>query len=164
MRPLDETLIRGSFINASKRERAAATMPAELADLDWDAHDYLGWRDAKLPNVSYVVAWVDDQPVGLHLRRTDARPRNRAQCSWCADIHLPNDVVFYATRRAGAAGRRGDTIGTLICEHFECSANVRKLPPSAYLGFDREAARDSRITALQENVERFFRDAREDRP
>ncbi|WP_338136211.1 FBP domain-containing protein [Pseudoclavibacter albus] len=43
----------------------------------------------------------------------------------------------------------GNTVGTLICENFECSRNLRKLPPLAYEGFDREAARDQRIEELQ---------------
>ncbi len=146
-------------MNASKRERAAVRLPADFATLDWDALDYLGWRDLKTPNVGYVVTWIDDDPVGLRLQRADARPRSRAQCSWCADVRLPNDVVLYTTKRAGAAGRRGDTLGTLICEDFQCSRNVRRLAPSAYVGFDREAARQTRIVMLQEHVDRFARDA-----
>jgi hypothetical protein len=69
-------------------------------------------------------------------------------------------VVLYTTKRAGQAGRRGDTVGTLICENFECSKNVRMLPPSAYLGFDREAARDRRIETLRERVAGFVREVR----
>jgi len=163
MRPLTEAQIRACFINVSKRERATMAMPGDLAEIDWDTRDYLGWRDVKLANTGYVVAWIDDEPVGLLMQKTDAKPRARAQCSWCSDIELPNDVLFFATKRAGAAGRRGDTIGTLVCEGFQCSRNVRKLPPSAYLGFDREAARQSRIAALRENVDRFVRDARDER-
>ena len=103
---------------------------------------------------------VDDEPVGLILRQTDTRARSRPQCSWCSDILLPNDVVLYTTKRAGHAGRRGDTVGTLICENFECSKNVRTLPPMAYIGFDREAARDRRIETLRERVAGFVREVR----
>jgi hypothetical protein len=38
---------------------------------------------------------------------------------------------------------------------------VRKLPPLAYPGFDREAARERRIVALRENVVNFVRDIRD---
>ncbi|MGO7983979.1 FBP domain-containing protein, partial [Rhizobium johnstonii] len=62
------------------------------------------------------------------------------------DVHLPNDVLFYTAKRAGQAGRNGDTIGTLACADFECSANVRKRPPVAYIGFDVEAARQQRMS------------------
>ena len=160
MRPLTDAQIRASFINASRSEQKNITLPPDLDDLVWDRLDYLGWRDPKLPNVGYVVLDLDDEPVGLMLRQTDSRARSRPQCSWCSDVQLPNDVVLYTTKRAGQAGRRGDTVGTLICENFECSKNVRMLPPSAYLGFDREAARDRRIETLRERVAGFVREVR----
>ena len=160
MSPLTDAQIRASFINASRSEQKNVTLPPDLDDLVWDRLDFLGWRDPKLPNVGYLVLHVDDQPVGLILRQTDTRARSRPQCSWCSDILLPNDVVLYTTKRAGHAGRRGDTVGTLICENFECSKNVRTLPPMAYIGFDREAARDRRIETLRERVAGFVREVR----
>ncbi|WP_127476655.1 FBP domain-containing protein [Microbacterium sulfonylureivorans] len=160
MRPLTDALIRASFVNASRSERKNLTLPPGFDDLDWDRLDFLGWRDPKLPNVGCLVVELDGEPVGLLMRQAGTRPRTRPQCSWCSDITLPNEVVLYTTRRAGDAGRRGDTVGTLICEDFECPQNVRRLPPSAYLGFDREAARDRRIETLREHVESFVRDVR----
>ena len=163
MRPLTDAQIRASFLNASRSERKNLTLPPAFDDLEWDRLDFLGWRDPKLPNVGYVVLDLDGDPVGLLMRQADTRTRTRPQCSWCSDVTLPNEVVLYTTRRAGDAGRRGDTVGTLICENFECPQNVRRLPPSAYLGFDREAARDRRIETLREHVENFVRDVRGDR-
>ena len=66
-----------------------------------------------------------------------------------------NLVVLYGARRAGHGGRNGNTLGTLVCESFQCSKNVRMLPPSAYLGFDREAARQERIVMLRERSASF---------
>ena len=160
MRPLDDAQIRASFINASRSERKNLGLPADFADLAWDRLDFLGWRDPKFPQIGYIVAELDGELVGLLLRQGESRARSRPQCSWCADVLLPNDVVLYTTKRAGDAGRRGDTVGTLICENFECPQNVRRLPPSAYLGFDREAARDRRIESLREHVAGFIRDVR----
>ena len=160
MRPFTDVQIRASFINASRSERKNVSLPTDLDDLPWDRLDFLGWRDPKLPSVAYLVLDVDDEPVGLLLRLADTRARSRPQCSWCSDIHLPNDVVLYTTKRAGDAGRRGDTVGTLICENFECSKNVRTLPPMAYIGFDREAARERRIETLRERVAGFVREVR----
>ncbi len=160
MIPLDDARIRASFVNASLRERRAVPLPPAPESLSWDGLDYLGWRDPKQPKLGYVVAEVDGTPVGVILREADTRPRSRAQCAWCNDVELPNDVVLFVARRAGDAGRRGDTVGTLLCAGFECSRNVRRLPPSAYLGFDREAARDRRIDALRDNVTAFLRDVR----
>ncbi|WP_029149371.1 FBP domain-containing protein [Microbacterium indicum] len=158
MRPLDDAQIRASFANVSVRERKNIVLP-DLDAIDWDRIDYLGWRDPKLPRVGYVVAWIDDGPIGLLMSQTEASPRSRTQCSWCQDVKLPNDVVLFSTKRAGAAGRRGDTIATYVCDAFQCNENVRKKPPMAYIGFDVEAAREGRIVALQVNVEGFLRDA-----
>ncbi len=150
MLPLAEGDIRSSFVNASRKEVSDLTLPADFGERDWEALDYLGWRDPKIARRAYaVLPSLDGRVVGVLLRQAEASPRSRAQCSWCEDVTLPNDVVLYSAKRAGAAGRKGDTIATLICQDFECSRNVRRLPPLAYEGFDREAARLQRIDALR---------------
>ena len=154
MKPLSPDLIRASFLNVSVRERKGIVLP-DLAATRWDALDYLGWRDPKQPQLGYVVAEVEGEAVGFLLRQGDQPPGAKAQCSWCEDVQLPNTVVFFSAKRAGEAGRRGDTIGSLVCAAFECSANVRKLPTLAYLGFDREAERERRILVLREHVANF---------
>lgn len=152
---LDEKTIREAFVNASRKEITDLTLPADFEQLSWDRLDYLGWRDRRSARRAYIVVPVNDQPVGVLLKQAEASPRSRAQCSWCQDIHLPNDVLLYSARRAGAAGRKGDAVGSLICADFECSANVRKLPPLAYIGFDAEAARQDRILTLRERAAAF---------
>jgi hypothetical protein len=160
MHAFTEKDIRASFVNASLRERNALVLPS-LADVPWDELDYLGWRDPKQPLAGFIVVPVDDAPVGILLRRTEQRLRTRAQCSWCEDVTLPNEVVFFSARRAGKAGRNGDTVGTLLCERFECSANVRRPVPPAYLGFDVAAARQRRIQTLRTHASTFARDIRD---
>jgi len=152
---LDDTTIRESFVNASRKEVSDLTLPAGLGTVDWQRLDYLGWRDPRVAKRAYIVVPTDDGVVGIILKQAEASPRTRAQCSWCQDITLPNDVVLYSARRVGPAGRNGNTVGTLICSEFQCSANVRTLPPSAYLGFDREAARQHRIDVLRERASDF---------
>jgi hypothetical protein len=104
---------------------------------------------------------LDEGPVGILLQQAEGRARNRAQCSWCEDVLLPNDVVLFTAKRSGAAGRNGNTVATLVCSEFECSANVRKQPAMAYIGFDVEAARERRIGSLSERVRGFARDIRD---
>jgi hypothetical protein len=154
MHPLTADAIRASFLNVSQRERKAIA-PPDLTAVDWEKLDFLGWRDPKQPLLGYVAGAT----AGVVLRQAEP-PRARAQCSWCEDVQLPVPVVFFSARRAGEAGRRGDTIGTLVCAGFECSANVRKLPTMAYLGFDREAERDRRISVLRERVADFVTNLR----
>ena len=131
MHPLTENQIRASFINTSQRERNAVAMP-ELANINWDEVDFLGWRDRKIDNVGYVVVWLGEEPVGVMLRTGNGRTRARPQCSWCEDVHLPNDVVFFSAKRAGQAGRNGNTVGTLVCAGFECSANAQAAAARIY--------------------------------
>lgn len=160
MQPISEGALRASFVNVSQRERKELSLPTGFEETDWDRLDYLGWRDRKLPTLGYVVADLDG-PVGVLLRQTDGRTRSRPQCSWCEDVQLPNDVVLFSVKRAGAAGRDGNTVGTLVCSQFECSANVRRRPPMAYIGFDVDAARDGRIAVLRERAGAFVRDIRD---
>jgi len=162
MHAFTEKDIRASFVNVSLRERNALVVPS-LGDVEWSALDYFGWRDPKQPLAGFIVIPVDDAPVGILLRQTEQRIRTRAQCSWCEDVTLPNEVVFFGARRAGKAGRNGDTVGTLLCERFECSENVRRPMPPAYLGFDVMAARRRRIEALRAHAENFARDIRDSR-
>ena len=156
MLPLDTTTIKTTFVNASRKVVADITLPADLNTIDWAQLDYLGWIDPKMKRRSYAVVPVDGEPVGIVLRQADASPPRRAQCSWCRDVKLPNDVVLYSAQRAGAAGRNGDTVAIWICAEFQCSANVRKLPSMAYIGFDVAAARQERIGMLQQRSAGFI--------
>jgi hypothetical protein len=155
MLPLDVSSIRASFVNASRKEVSDLVLPAGFSDLDWDRSEFLGWRDPKAARRAYAVVPLPDGPVGILLRQAEASPRSRAQCSWCQDVELPNDVVFYSARRAGPDGRKGDTVGTLVCSEFQCCANVRRVPSTAAMGFDPDAVRASRIETLRERAVAF---------
>ncbi|MGM7680116.1 FBP domain-containing protein [Microbacterium sp. A94] len=157
MRPIDEREIRASFINASRKEVSSLTLPPSFEQIDFDRLDFLGWSDAKFVRRAYVVTEVDGVLTGALLQRAEQRVIARTQCSWCEDVMLRNDVQLYSARKAGAAGRKGDAVGTLVCAEFGCSHNVRLLPSLAYEGFDREGARDARIVKLGENVRAFLR-------
>ncbi|WP_206447575.1 FBP domain-containing protein [Agrococcus sp. KRD186] len=156
MLPIGEQQLRGAFVNASRKETSLIQIPDRLDEIDWASLDFLGWRDQKLPRRAYaVIPTLDGDLVGVLFQQAEAAPRARAQCSWCQDVQLPNDVVFLSAKRAGPAGRKGDTIGTLVCERFQCSKNVRTLPVLAYEGYDREAARDRRIDELRLRAAEF---------
>jgi FBP C-terminal treble-clef zinc-finger len=162
MNPLTPQQIRSSFVNASRREAAQAT-PPDLSALRWDRLDYLGWRDPKRPLLSYVVIELDDSPTGILLRASDPKLRRRgaAMCTWCEDVIETDDVALYVARRAGAAGRRGNTLGTMICTEFRCSANVRRKPTASEIYSDDPAEREQfvqrRIDGLRERSRRFAR-------
>lgn len=160
MNALTEKQIRTSFLNASRREATQAVLP-DLADLPWDRLDYLGWRDRKAPMSAYVVLELGGAPAGVLLRASAAPAsgvRRKALCAWCRDLASVR-ATLYVARRAGASGRAGNTLGTLICEDFTCSQNVRRPPTSSEAGSGVDAIRDrliaERITGLQERSLRF---------
>jgi hypothetical protein len=155
MLSLDEKSIRASFVNASRKEVSDLTLPPGFAELEFERLDYLGWRDPKAARRAYLMLPTSDGLVGVLLRQAEATSRSRAQCSWCQDIELPNPVVFYSARRAGADGRKGDTVGTLMCDEFQCSANVRRRPSMASMGFDPEAVKAERIAELRARAAAF---------
>ncbi|MGN8244526.1 FBP domain-containing protein [Cellulomonas soli] len=162
MNTLTEKQIRASFVNASRREATQATLP-DLDALRWDRLDYLGWRDRKAPLSAYVVVELDDEPVGVLLRSSEGRRTRRSTvCAWCEDVVVTDDVTLYVARRGGAAGRRGDTIGTLICTDFGCSTNVRRVPTRSEAGTATEAERlqivERRIDGLRERSTRFVQE------
>ncbi|HEY0118961.1 MAG TPA: FBP domain-containing protein [Cellulomonas sp.] len=167
MNPLTEKQIRACFVNASKREAADATLP-DLDAVAWERIDYLGWHDRKAPLSSYVVVPVADEPIGVLLRASDrGGRRKKAVCQWCADVVVTDDVTLYVARRAGASGKAGNTIGTLICTEFLCSQNVRRPPTRSEVGDDAEAMRElivqRRIAELRERSARFVDEVRASR-
>ena len=158
MNPLTEHQIRASFVNCSRREAAQLTLP-DLSDQPWDRLDHLGWVDRKAPLRAYVVLTVDDALVGIALRAPDdPGARRRAVCAWCEDVTATDDVSLYVARRSGAAGRKGDTIGTLICTTFGCSRNVRRRPTIVEAGQDPAGVVQRRIEGLQERSLKFARE------
>ncbi|GIG38576.1 FBP domain-containing protein [Cellulomonas phragmiteti] len=159
MIPLTEKQIRAAFVNASRREANEATLP-DLASLDWDRLDYLGWRDRRAPLSAYAVLDLAGTPTGVLLRAADApRVRRRTVCAWCEDVVVTDDVTMYVARRGGASGKRGNTIGTLICTEFTCSRNVRRVPTRTEAGSDAESLREQivarRVAGLRERSARF---------
>jgi len=68
----------------------------------------------------------------------------------------------YVARRAGASGRAGNAIGTLVCDDFPCSRNTRRPPTRAESGTGIGAIADQvvaeRIAGLRERSAQFVQD------
>ena len=163
MNPLTEKQIRTSFINATRRETTQATLP-DLTAVRWYQLDYLGWRDRKAPLSAYVVLELAGEPTGILLRAgtpSATTVRRKAVCAWCRDLASVEAAMFVA-RRGGSAGRAGNTIGTLVCEDFSCSRNVRRPPTSSDAGSDAELIREliiqDRVAGLRERATRFVQE------
>ncbi|OKI30872.1 FBP domain-containing protein [Streptomyces sp. CB03911] len=159
MNPLDETEIRTSFVNCSKGEARRLNLPKGLAELPWDVMDFLGWRDPGAPDRSYLVAVRDGRPVGVTLRVPDVR-RSLTRtnvCSFCVSTHAGSGVSLLTARRAGAAGRQGNSVGTYMCADLACSLYLRGLKRSALVSRPEESLTlEEQVARTVTNVDRFL--------
>lgn len=158
MIPLTDAIIRSSIVNASKGAAHRAHLP-DLSRVKWDELDYLGWQDPRRPLQHYVVLETDGEVRGLMLRGTGQRPPRKLLCAWCQDVVDGNGAATFVAPLAGSSGRRGNTIGTMLCADFRCSRNVRR-PPTSFEMRTEDAAllahyRDQRIAGLRERSAAF---------
>ncbi|NEC28211.1 FBP domain-containing protein [Streptomyces sp. SID8111] len=134
MRPLTEQDIRSSFINCSKGEAKRLTVPRDLGERPWADLDFLGWRDPGAPDRSHLVTERDGRLVGVALRFQPARRGflHRSMCSLCLTTHPRGGVSLMTARKAGAAGREGNSVGAYMCTDLACSLYLRglKVPES----------------------------------
>ncbi|MBP2479317.1 hypothetical protein JOF53_008189 [Crossiella equi] len=130
MEPLAENTIRSSFANCSKGEAKRLALPGKLTELDWAGLDFLGWRDPKAAGNGYLVFPRRGEVVGISLQITPGKLK-QSMCAVCLTTHGAGDVALFSARRAGAAGKNGNTVGTYLCADLSCSLYVRgKLKPS----------------------------------
>ncbi len=129
MHQLTERDIRDSLVNATQAEAERVPLPG-LHEVIWDDREYLGWRDPSAAHRGYLVYWRGSEPIGLVLRAAQTPLRARsAICSLCNTPQPGGQVTMFTARRAGEAGRRGDSVGTYICADLACSLLIRISPP-----------------------------------
>ncbi|QOV40542.1 FBP domain-containing protein [Streptomyces ferrugineus] len=134
MRSLTEQDIRNSFINCSKGEAKRLPLPRDLGERPWDDLDFLGWRDPGAPDRSYLVTEREGRAVGVTFRFPSSQRGflHRSMCSLCLTTHPGGGVSLMTARKAGPAGREGNSVGLYICTDLACSLYVRgkKVPES----------------------------------
>ncbi|MEU9131981.1 FBP domain-containing protein [Kitasatospora sp. NPDC048540] len=159
MHALSETEIRDSFVNCSKGEARRLNLPRQLAEVPWADLDFLGWRDPGAPDRGYLVAERDGGPVGLTLRVPSVR-RSLTRtniCNLCISTHAGSGVALLTARRAGAAGREGNTVGTYLCADLACSLYVRGKKKSALVSRPEESLTlDEQIARTVANLDAFL--------
>ncbi|MFJ2606282.1 FBP domain-containing protein [Streptomyces sp. NPDC091279] len=159
MKSLTEQEIRASFVNCSKGEAKRLAVPRDLDDRPWDDLDFLGWRDPGAPDRSCLVAERDGGPVGVTLRFPAARRGflHRSMCSLCLTTHPGGGVSLMTARKAGTAGREGNSIGLYMCTDLACSLYVRgrKLPDSG-MRIEESLTVEQQITRTTANLSAFL--------
>jgi hypothetical protein len=129
MKQATEQDLRAAFVNCSKGEAQRLPIPRDLAERPWADLDFLGWRDLGAPDRSYLVVEREDTLVGVALRFPAQRRGylHRSMCSLCLTTHPGNGVSLMTGRRAGRAGREGNSVGVYICTDLACPLYVRGL-------------------------------------
>ncbi|MFF0266926.1 FBP domain-containing protein [Kribbella sp. NPDC004536] len=129
MEPLSADQIRRSFVNSTKSQVKALVLPPKFSELPWESLDFLGWRDGKAPNRGYLVVRRGDGVTGIAVstQTSGAVRRFAGLCDLCNTAHHVSDVALFAARRAGTAGREGNTVGMYICADLACSLYIRGL-------------------------------------
>ncbi|MFD9825905.1 FBP domain-containing protein [Tsukamurella tyrosinosolvens] len=155
MDPVSQQQIIDAFRGATKSEVKRVTFPQDFDALDFAALEFVGWRDRKIPRRAYVSVPTDDGLVTILLTQAEAKPKAKAMCTWCRDVNITSQAVLFTVRRGGSAGRKGDTIGVLVCEDFRCAANARKLPPAFHKGTDTAQIREQNLADLRRRVNGF---------
>ncbi len=94
MRALTEKQVRRSFVNCSRGEAEAMTLPRTFAETPWEELVVLGWRDPRAPLRGYLVVQRDGGPVGVAVRAADTRMSSAtpAMCLLCQTAQSGSDV------------------------------------------------------------------------
>lgn len=154
MRAMTEDEVRGILANAEDADRRLMSVPTAFFLLEWDHMDFVGWRDPKHPDRGYLLAETPAGPQAILLRASSATPRVRnGLCDLCHTMQPGDHVALFSARRAGDAGRRGDSVGAYICSDLSCHESVRLAAPLA--PGEVRASVDRRIDETRRRVERF---------
>ena len=133
MQPLVESEIREALGNASAAELAQLSLPLDFLLIEWAHLDAFAWRDPRIASRGYLLTELDGSPAGVVLRAaaSNGSHHRAAICNLCHTQQPADQVVLFSARRAGAAGARGDTVGTYMCADLACQETVRLGRPAA---------------------------------
>ncbi|MEU3663522.1 FBP domain-containing protein [Streptomyces sp. NPDC032940] len=159
MRTLTERDIRDSFVNCSKGEAKRLAVPRDLDERPWEDLDFLGWRDPGAPDRSYLVTEQGERLVGVALRFQQARSGyfQRSMCSLCLTTHARGGVSLMTARKAGPAGREGNSVGLYMCTDLACSLYLRgKKLPETGARFEESLTLEEQIARTTDHLSAFL--------
>jgi len=160
MEALSEKAVRDSFVNCSKGEAARIRLPRDFADTGWGDLDFLGWTDPGAPLRALLVVPGDGGPTGIVLRRPEERRANAlrsSMCRICLTGHASSGVTLFVAALAGAAGRRGNSVGEYLCSDLACSLYLRgkRQPRLRLIRYEETLSLDERIDRAMINLAAF---------
>ncbi|MGW7300534.1 FBP domain-containing protein [Streptomyces sp. NPDC054829] len=159
MKALTESEIRSSFVNCSKGEAKRLSVPRDLDQLPWGDLDFLGWRDPGAPDRSYLVTERDGRLIGVTLRFPSQQRGflHRSLCSLCLTTHRGGGVSLMTARKAGPAGREGNSVGLYMCTDLACSLYLRgKKIPDSGIRIEESLTLEEQIARTEGNLSAFL--------
>jgi len=165
MEAISEKAIRDSFVNCSKGEATRIRLPRDFADTAWGDLDFLGWTDPGAPLRALLVVPGDDGPLGVMLRRPEARRASAlrsSMCRICLTGHASSGVTLFVAPLAGAAGRRGNSVGEYFCSDLACSLYLRgkRQPKMRLIRQEETLSLDERVDRAMTNLAAFTKRVR----
>lgn len=159
VKPATENALRAAFVNCSKGEAKRLPVPRDLSGQPWNDLDFLGWHDPQAPERSYLVAERSGSLVGITLRIA-AQKRSQMHhnlCSLCLTAHAGNGVSMMTARKAGEAGRLGNSAGLYVCTDLACSLYVRRRKvPESGSRFEESLTAEEQIDRLRSKLFGFL--------
>ncbi|GGM41873.1 FBP domain-containing protein [Microbacterium saperdae] len=155
MRALTETEVRASFVNADPDELRVMEMPHDFLLVDWDYLDFFAWRDPGAGARGYVLIQHEGGIAGVVLHASGPGRARSGMCNICHTMQPGNQVVLFSARRAGDAGRRGDSVGTYVCADLSCHESVRLAHPLAPNEVRAAGQIDFRLDGTRRRMEAF---------
>jgi hypothetical protein len=160
MRAVTDDEIRDAFINCTKGEAQRVPMPRDLEQTPWEDLDFLGWRDLGAPDRGYLIAERDGALVGITLRASSSQRGflHRSMCSLCYTTHSGSGVSLMAARKAGTAGRQGNSVGLYICSDLACPLYIRgkKQPGGAGVRFEETLSVEEQLWRMTAKLSEFL--------
>jgi hypothetical protein len=112
-----------------------------------------------VPDRSHLVTERDGRLVGVALRfQTSQRGfLHRSMCSLCLTTHPGGGVTLMTARKAGPAGREGNSVGVYMCTDLACSLYVRgKKVPESGTRFEESLTTAEQIARTTGNLSAFI--------
>ncbi len=96
--------------------------------------------------------------MGIALRAADTRmsARRSVMCLLCQSAQSGDAVSLFTARRAGEAGRNGNTVGTYVCADLACATRARSEIPPWLRERDPAEVGEERVAELRERVTAFL--------
>ena len=128
----------------------------DLAEIDWEKLDYLGWIHPS-GHMGYVVLQSPNTGAvcGIRMSRSQNKSRRTRMemCSWCHNVHKTNGTAMFTVMVKGSEGRH--SMGNAICKNLDCSLRVRNLiQPGSFM--KESLYEPARIWRMQQQMHKWL--------